>query len=618
MKKRYLYLLLGILLFVSCKDDDSSAGETFVPGNACFSDTLFSELETVGILKVGICLSVPAPADYVLDVSVALENNVVEGKDYILASTHVPVKKGESQVYAEVELIDNRKVDPERFLELRIVEAGGGAVVAPSHCRIHIIDDESQCAVVFRDKETHCYESDETVTVPLCLEGTLSGNRVLFRIEQIGGTAVEGRDYKILSDMEFELTGVTDTAKLIIQMIDNDYNNEDRTLILEVTEVQGAQKLTSRSNCLLIIKDDDTGLYFGKAQAIVAETENLLLLPVRLTQPLSEDVEVKVVLLEGGSAIEGTDFTLEKTIVIPAGQDSAMLEFKPKYVAGASDDRKAVLSLEGCSNSKVTLDQGTCEVNIWDCDTKLAFTAPVYDVLSTQTRLMIPVSLEKALNHDVTFAVESGDSKIFMPETEILTIPAGELKVDVSLKVMAPALQKRPEVALSLIDVYGATAGVKTGLTMTFRLNKGAWSIVYVSSEENEKDGPATAAKLIDDNEGTFWHNKWFGATMSMPVETVINLNSDYVLSHLELVRRNGNSDTRKVEIYTTESQDWNMGDWTLQQTLEFGADGADKRREIDWSQVYPTARYVKVKIIQGNSNNAASLAELTLQGWLK
>ena len=92
---------------------------------------------------------------------------------------------------------------------------------------------------------------------------------------------------------------MTDTAWLTIQTIDNDYNNEDRTLIFEVTEVQGAQKLTSRSNCLVMIKDDDTGLKFGATQLVVTETENVLLIPVRLTQALSEDLDVTVALLEG-------------------------------------------------------------------------------------------------------------------------------------------------------------------------------------------------------------------------------------------------------------------------------------------------------------------------------
>ncbi|MEG1737471.1 MAG: discoidin domain-containing protein [Odoribacter sp.] len=619
MKRRYLYLLLGTLFFVSCKDDDSSAGSILVPGEACFSDTLFNEMETVGNIKVGIHLSLPAPADYTLEVAAALENNMTEGKDYILASTRIPVKKGESLVYAEIELIDNRSVDPTRYIDLRIIEAGGGGVVEPSRCRIYIIDDESQCAVVFLNREKRCYESNETVCLPIYLEGTPSGKTVRFSVKQVGGTAIEGRDYELLSATDFEFSAKTDTAKLIIRTINNNYNSEDLVLIWEITEVQGAQKLTTRSNSLMIIKDDDTGLSFGKAQVTVAETENLLLLPIRLTQALSEDVEVKVKLQEGGTALEGSDFTLEKSVVIPAGQDSVMLAFKPKYSSTVNDDRTVALAIEMCSNSKISIDGGTCEVTIWDCDTKLLFAAPAYDVLSTDKKYVVAVSLEKALAHNVSFTVESANAKIFTPETETLMIPAGQLKANITLNVIAPVLQKRSEIALRLKDVLGATAGVQTSLSMTFRLNKGAWAVAYVSSEEAVQDGPATARKLIDNEESTFWHNQWAGVpAMEIPCEAIIDLNSDYVLTWLELVRRVNNADTKRVEVYTTEAEDWKKATWILQKTLVFSTNTAERRQTINWTDNYPTAHYVKVKIVQGSGSNAASLAELTLHGWLK
>ena len=267
---------------------------------------------------------------------------------------------------------------------------------------------------------------------------------------------------------------------------------------------------------------------------------------------------------------------------------------------------------------RIALDEGVCTVNIWDCDTKLTFAEPVYKVLSTNTKMIVPVSLEKALTHDVSFRMESENTKIFSPQDESYTIPAGETTVQVELKVVAPAVQKRPEVPLVLSEVYGATAGDATDLTMTFRLNKGAWSVAYVSSEEDVQDGPATAAKLIDDNEDTFWHNKWYGVDCVVPFEAVIDLSSDYVLDFVEVVRRKNNADTKKVEIYTTADADWSKAEWKLENTLEFGTDKTDGVRDYQWQEDYPTARYVKVRITQGSASNAASLAELTLHGWLK
>ena len=153
----------------------------------------------------------------------------------------------------------------------------------------------------------------------------------------------------------------------------------------------------------------------------MTETEIVLLIPVRLTQALSEDLDVTVALLEGGTAVEGKDFTLEKTVRIPAGQDSITLEMKPIYVPGVSEDKKLLLGLASCCVSRIALDEGVCTVYSWDCDTKLTFAEPVYKVLSTNTKMIVPVSLEKALTHDVSFRMESENTKIFSPQDESYT-----------------------------------------------------------------------------------------------------------------------------------------------------------------------------------------------------
>ena len=175
----------------ACNDDGSEGGAAVTPGDACFTDTLFTEMETAGVIQVGITLSKPAPRDYTIEVASSYENDVVEGVDYILASTKVEVEQGATEAFAEIELIDNKEADPGRYLELRIMDAGGGNVVEPSRCRINILDDESQCAVAFVEKGIRVYENEGEVVLPIRLEGTPSGKTVRFWVERTGGSAVE-------------------------------------------------------------------------------------------------------------------------------------------------------------------------------------------------------------------------------------------------------------------------------------------------------------------------------------------------------------------------------------------------------------------------------------------
>ena len=169
-----------------------------------------------------------------------------------------------------------------------------------------------------------------------------------------------------------------------------------------------------------------------------------------------------------------------------------------------------------------------------------------------------------------------------------------------------------------MADIYGASGNPEAEAAITlFRLNKAFWSIAYVSSEEAEGEN-GVAANLIDDNESTFWHNQWYGVTPALPCETVVNLSGLKELTQLELVRRSGNSDTKKVEIYLTTASEWSEAiDWgSPVATVDFSSSG---RATIDWSTEHKTATFVLVRCVEGNNSSGqavASLAELTLWGW--
>lgn len=626
MKRACLYLLLGMLSFAACDDDDSDTG-MFTPGDACFTDTLLTELETAGVVRVGIALSAPAPADYEIEVAASLEQDMVEGVDYILADSKVLVPQGATEVAVELELIDNRDVDPGRYVELRIMDAGGGEVVEPSHCRVEVVDDESECAVVFPSKELSCYEGGGQFVIPVCLQGVPSGRTVRFAVQQVGGTAVEGEDFTLLSPLEFDLTSVNDTAKIVIEPVNDMVNNPNRTLIYEITEVQGAKSVTSSNNCLVNILEDDVAVSFGNTSMTVLETGAMLLVPIRLTQAVETDMTVTVALGEGTTAVEGEDYVMERTVDVPAGQDSVLLELRVIDKKGVNPDRLLALEIESCSNGAIAIgDQRTCEIAIWDCDALLHFEYSSALCVSTESVLTLPVSLSAPLDHDVTFSLESGNTAVFSPSSDSYTIPAGSTSVSVDLNVAVPLLETRDDIDISFGEVLGATADGSTSAALLFRLNKANWSIAYCTSEEasGEGEGNGLASCLIDDDDlNTWWHNQWsHGGSIVLPCDIVVNLGGVKRLTELHLTRRYLSTqiqcDTKEAEVYLTTSTDWETAQWELVATLEWSAtDANDNTRILTWEEgSYPSATFVKITVTRGRDNNAASLSDLTLWGW--
>ena len=100
----------------------------------------------------------------------------------------------------------------------------------------------------------------------------------------------------------------------------------------------------------------------------------------------------------------------------------------------------------------------------------------------------------------------------------------------------------------------------------------------------------------------------------------MVSLGGTKELTQMELVRRSGNSDTKKVEIYITTDNEWSENtNWgSPVATISFSSSG---RETVDWSETHKTATYMLVRCVEGNNASGqavASLAELTLWGWAK
>ena len=606
MKKLY-YVLACLFCVAACSKNDGDGGKgSFVPSDVCFVDTLYNELESAGNVEVKIRLAEPATGDFSVEVIASVENDMVEGEDYVFDPL-CPVKKGEQEVTLNVTLEDNRVADPGRFLELRILDAAGGKVLEPSTCRLNIIDDESQCAIVFRDREMEGYEGEMPIRVPICVTGTMSGN-VNFKVKQVGGTAVEGTDYTWKVAPEFVIENLSDTVYLEIQPVDDQAVSPNKTLVLEIAEAEGGDVVTSRSNCLVHIIDNDIAVKFESEAYGVAETDKLLLIPVCLSQPIREDLEVNV-RVAGGDAVEGSDFTVEKTVVIPAGRDSVRLVLRPSDVEGIAADKEVVLQIEGCSNPHVQVAGTDCQVTIYDCDSPLSILKA--EALQMDEALTVEVGLEEALAHDVQFRLY-GDSDLLAESTSFYTIPAGETKVQVELPAEG-LMTFLEDMEVHLYDVYGATGGTALPARIIYPLNPSEWSIAKCTSEHDHDGDQHLGIHLIDGNEVTYWQNESIFPKPSLPVEVVVDLGKPRSLTDMNLVRRLNNAGTKKVEVYTTTATTLDDAEWTLLTTFTYTDDVNDSSRKYHWEERL-TTQFIRLKVTDAEEK-IASLAELVLYG---
>ena len=609
--KKYFYILAATLLFAACGDDGGEAPidtpeETYTPSNVNFAEATVTEMESAGTVDIKVKFSRPAEKDFSFVIDVIGEYDMVEGTDYQIDSREIQVTKGDSVAIIPVKVTNDSDVNPDRYFELRISDAGEGQILEPSSCRVNFVDDESQAGVRFETKESDVYETDGKVRIPLKLEGTPSGT-VHFRVEQTQGTAQEGVDYQWITQ-DLELNNTTDMAYVELEFLDDETSDPLQTLVLEVTEVTGGYALTSSGNTLVNLRDNEVTLSFGANAYTIAETDKLLHIPLYLSQPLTEDMEITLNVT--GTATEEVDFTLEKTLSIAAGRDSAVVVLNVMNAKDTyNEDKKLTLSVAASDNDNVSAS-GSCDITILDCNTQLFFSATP-TVRSNALTMDVNVVLEKPLKHDVTFKLVSNPVH-FIETGKTYTIPAGSQshKVTITKKQILPGEQ----FSLAMEDVHGATAFPEPRkVNVLWPLDKHSWSITFASA-----NGTQTAKNLIDGGELTAWTNYDTRTGIAqVPCETIISLGEPTNVSYLELSKISDDSQTRGVEVYTTNSTEWQTATWSDPIKHSFHEAMMGGSMEHEWP--YPQQiTFIKIRIVdcaidEETGAKIGQLAELTL-----
>lgn len=128
------------------------------------------------------------------------------------------------------------------------------------------------------------------------------------------------------------------------------------------------------------------------------------------------------------------------------------------------------------------------------------------------------------------------------------------------------------------------------------------------NTEELEKEGAINGhvAALLDGNLGTFWHSQWFGGSVQLPHQIIIDMQTTQTISSIEVARRNNNGDTKTVVL--SISEDKNV--WTEIGTVRFPTDKLTNALTL---LIPPTVsgRYMRATVTESYNGTATSLSEI-------
>lgn len=257
------------------------------------------------------------------------------------------------------------------------------------------------------------------VLVPIRLETPVSQPvKITFSAQQTVGSNIarEGIDFNILEKVVTIAAG--DTIGLLnVALLDNAKAEEDRVVVLNMTGVYNGEVSGVKTCSLHIVNNAFVEFQYKNRETY--EAAGTYKIPLLVTGEIKETTTFTVRVKEGGTALEGTHFTLPETsFTLEKGATSADVEIQLIDDTQANEDRWFDLEIVSVSGSNATVGKSIsiCRVTIISEEVfkSVAFGATSFTVEEGKT-LRIPVALDKAPksgepNVLVTFSVKIANS----------------------------------------------------------------------------------------------------------------------------------------------------------------------------------------------------------------
>lgn len=630
MKHIRLWTLCCVLLAIfGCDEKEPGLTSSLKVSFGEQAASYFENADTVSIL---LTLSSAAPKDLPVRIAIKREDNITEGKDYVLPSKEIVIPKGKSYANLKLVLKNDAVTNDFRSLELEILSIEGAVVdKTKSICKILILDDESQCGVIFKNNEMTFRENAGTVRIPVIVEGQ-SNEDIQLELEVIEETAREGEtaDFTIESKELGIPAGVREAA-VLLHLNDNEAIDPNRTFAIRIKRVKGAMLVTSGSNCNILILNDDLALSFGKTKDTVWESQPKVTIPVQLQGIAENDIQVLINVGHAGTAEEKKHFNIvNKIVTIPVGESSAEVEVTllPNLIADI--DRTIQLEIveaEGVEKQPVFLEKD-CEIVVLDENNKVSVgtTEPQTDY----SKVRIPIVLPRPLLHDIDYRVEitSDDVPLDGVSDKLYTLPHGEISQDIEI-ITGGLTAASGSIQVKILEVEGGKIGTPGEISLTQRpvtafdeTSSGEnWEVVFFTTEEPGADGPAVASKILDGQTNTFWHSAWYTSNLikNPPFYLTVDMKSKKNIAEIEVWNREGKRDTRVVELWLSDE---NVNEKYIKAgEIRWNASGSPDKlsctlKDNTTGNFYMSGRYLQLRVTECNGT-VASLARVHVsKGW--
>lgn len=651
----YIFLLSCALCLCACEDD-----EVMLKSTVSFKETavIVSEDNTEGV-EVPLELTETLKSVAIVYIEIDKESitgGILNGA-FATYSTQVYLEAGSVRGNVFLNIIDNKLPNIDCSFDLKITGVHGGANVAEikQTCKVTILDDDSKqkVSIGFDTTKMNVNEDALVVEVPVTVEGLLSDG-LTFNVETVDGTAKAGDlnaggDFELVTN-KVRITEGENWGVVEIKIHDKAAAEENRTFKLKLTGVNDNVETDSilsvvrpeSAECDITINKVVRKVMFADSVIIVPEsTRNVVNFGVKLTAPVKEDVTITIkpkkatntAQLNDNYKIDIQNDSEETMLVIKKGETLATTKITIIDDTLGNVHRYCnfeIVSAIGASGTIMeTVSETSSRLFIENDDSAIGF--GVTDKLRFfGDKFTLPIYLTGVKGNQVNIKVKSiapegADGSYFFITNKTVVVLPGDSIANLDIQILRGLPIESFDFGIEIVEIDAglskriyrdAIQRVDFNVTKPVPIDKTKWTILASSPA----DGDATAAKIIDDDDNTIWHNDWPNGTTTgaAPWFFIIDMADETRIEKLRLAGRpGGHKDAQHVEAYISNENlsDINSSKWKKIVNWENPDDA-------NWTQIKtfkiegkPTARYLMIKILKGRygGTDIGAFAEVTV-----
>lgn len=347
---------------------------TLYIANNAFVEFQYQKRETyeaAGSYKIPVLVTGEISETTTFTVRVKEGGTALEGTHFTLSTTSFTLEKGAKSAEIEVNLVDDKDANADRWFDLEIIGVeGSNAIIGKGNsiCRITIISEEVLKSVSFAQMNYTVKEGADLI-IPIALDKAPAAGEddviITLSIKTANSTAVENTDFT-LETKEIHFIPGQKEEEIIVHASDNSDIHADRYFELSIKAVTGANFGTIDA-CKVTIENDDFP-EFAIAENKVEEDSGDHVFVVNLPAAQTTDMNLKFGIVAKNYAIAGKHYpSTISDVLIPAGETKGEVHVNIGYTENWSGTPEFELYVSEINGIELTNDICNSAISLTEC-----------------------------------------------------------------------------------------------------------------------------------------------------------------------------------------------------------------------------------------------------------